>query len=187
MEEANKKVVVSFLSSFPCHTFPPLSSLPLSLSLSLSCCFPLPHYSYMLHYKSISGISPVPFPRPMRTRKIYRRARPRGSIFIYNSEQEREREERERVCMVAHNGWERGQAHAGKRCREASEDWVHRLRGAYLSTSLARTQTQAQGGFFPRGCFGLLDVYGLQACIYVRVSCACQCIIKGVLLINSTT
>ena len=39
----------------------------------------------------------MPFPRPMRTRKIYRRARPRGNIFIYNSEQERERErERER-------------------------------------------------------------------------------------------
>ena len=185
MEEANKKVVVSFLSSFPCHTFPPLSSLP---PLSLSCCFPLPHYSYMLHYKSISGISPAPFPRPMRTRKIHRRARPRESIFIYNSE-EQERGERERVVFYTTDGSGRagGQAHAGKRCREASEDWVHRLRGAYLSTSLARTQTQAQGGFFPRGCFGLLDVYGLQACIYVRVSCACQCIIKGVLLINSTT
>ena len=156
--------------------------------LSLSCCFPLPHYSYMLLYKSISGISPAPFPRPMRTRKIHRRARPRESIFIYNSE-EQERGERERVVFYTTDGSGRagGQAHAGKRCREASEDWVHRLRGAYLSTSLARTQTQAQGGFFPRGCFGLLDVYGLQACIYVRVSCACQCIIKGVLLINSTT
>ena len=73
--------------------------------------------------------------------------------------------------MVAHNGWERGQAHAGKRCREASEDWVHRLRGAFLSTSLARTQAQA---FPPAGVVlaCLLDVYGLQACIYVRVSCA---------------
>ena len=140
--------------------------------LSLSCCFPLPHYSYMLLYKSISGISPAPFPRPMRTRKIHRRARPRESIFIYNSE-EQERGERERVVFYTTDGSGRtgGQAHAGKRCREASEDWVHRLRGAFLSTSLARTQAQA---FPPAGVVlaCLLDVYGLQACIYVRVSCA---------------
>lgn len=124
----------------------------------LSLCSPLPH-SYMPHYKSISGISPVPFPRPMHTRKIYRRGR--DGVFLYTTQSKSE--ERERVQRMGAGG-KLTQASGVVKClRIGSTDCVELT----LSTSLTRTHAQT----FPWGCFGFLDVYGLQPCIYVRVSC----------------
>ena len=140
-----KKAVLPFLS-FPCHTFPSLSSLLLLSS---------PTLLYAPLEINFWNFSFVPFQSLCTPGKIYRR----GSIFKYNSEQERERREKGVQLMGAG-----GKLTQAKRCREASEDWVHRLRVGL--TSRHHTRAHTRKNFSPPGCFGFLDVYGLQACIF---------------------
>jgi hypothetical protein len=166
MEGEAKKAVLPFLS-FPCHTFPSLSSLLLLSSPT----------SNMPHYKSISGIFP---PAPMHTGNIQERE----YFYIQLGARDRE-EERERVQRMGAGGKHKLTQQA-KRCREASEDWVHRLRGAGRLTSRHHTCAHTRKSFSPelfwlfrclwaasvhfhRGCFVFLDVYGLQAYTQVCV------------------